>query len=84
MAKYIIPPPGKEVVLVKCMRCNTMYAPDLKVHPFGDMEYYEACPTCGYSRNQFESTISLGRYNLIRFWRGLFRHEQSDAGSTDH
>lgn len=84
MAKYVVPPRGgSKHVIIKCYSCGTMYVPDKNKHPYGDKRYYEACPICGTGVNSKENRISLWRYNLIKYWRGLFDHEQPDDSSTD-
>ena len=83
MAKYIVPPRQKKQVLIKCWACKTLYAPDMNNHPFGDKNKYESCPVCKTDTNGHENEISLWRYNLIKYWRGLFDREQTDTGGSD-
>lgn len=71
MAKYVVPPKGENVVLVKCSRCKTLYAPDLNVHPHGWDNRFEFCPTCKYDGNSWSDMIPLWKYNLIRWIRGF-------------
>ena len=71
MAKYVVPPREGHII-IKCNGCGTLYVPDKGVHPYGDPSYFEKCPTCGYSTNSKYQCIPLWKYNLIRYWRGLF------------
>lgn len=83
MAQYVVPPRKKRNVIIKCKECGTLYVPDKGNHPYGDPSNFERCPTCNYGANKKEQIIPLWRYNLIRYWRGLFNHEQTDISSTD-
>lgn len=83
MAQYVVPPRKKKFILVKCHKCKALYAPDPDVHPYGEKNYYEKCPICGTCTNDRHNTIPLWRYNLIRYWRGLFNNEQDDDSSGD-
>ena len=83
MAKYIVPPREKKMVLVKCWSCKTLYMPDHDVHPRGEKNKYEQCPVCGTTMNDYQNVIPLWRYNLIRYWRGLFNREQTDNRRAD-
>ena len=81
MAKYVVPPRKKNsTTIVKCYYCGTMYVPEKREYN----GYYEKCPTCHSSTNSNTNTIPLWKYNLIKYWRGLFSREQSDVSSTDN
>ena len=75
MAQYVVLPRQKRNVIIKCSECGTMYVPDKGKHPYGDTSCFERCPACNYGANKKEQIIPLWRYNLIRYWRGLFNHE---------
>ena len=80
MAKYIVPKHVKKhPVLIKCYKCKSLYLPEMR-EKWG---YYEKCPVCGCSTNSESDAIPLWRYNLIRYWRGLFDREQTDDCSTN-
>ena len=83
MAKYIVPPRSGGNVIIKCNWCGTLYVPDKGKHPYNDPTYFERCPTCGYSTNSKYQRIPLWKYNLIKYWRGLFNREQSDNRRTN-
>ena len=83
MADYVVPPKRKKRVLVKCWECGALYAPDPNVVSFVGRERYEPCPVCKTPLNSKDNEIPLWKYNLIRYWRGLFNHEQTDVSSTD-
>lgn len=70
MAKYVVPSPSTEII-IKCYRCKTLYVPEKK--QFEGSAFFEDCPVCGCSGNDYDNRISLWRYNLIKFWRGLFK-----------
>lgn len=84
MAQYVVPPRKKKLIIVKCWKCKTLYVPDQGVHPNNDSSKYEFCPVCGTGQNDRHNVIPLWRYNLIRYWRGLFDREQTDDSGTDH
>ena len=77
MAKYVVPPTGKSVLLVKCYKCKTLYAPDKEKDQdyIFSSRYFEECPVCGYPSNGWSEVIPLWKYNLIAFFRGGFRKE---------
>ena len=83
MAKYVVPS-NKKVetppILLKCYKCKTLYSPE---RCDSITLYFEDCPICGFRKNTVENEISLWRYNLIKYWRGLFNRDKPDAGGTD-
>ena len=83
MAKYIVPPRNGAVVLIKCKICGALYAADPKKHPYGTSWRYECCPICNEDGNDNNCRIPLWKYNLIRYWRGLFNRDKSYTRSTD-
>lgn len=83
MARYVVPPIGRETVIVKCNRCKTLYVPDTGVHPFGSSDFFEVCPTCGYDINSWNNVIPLWKYNLIKWFRGGKILEQTGNRGAD-
>ena len=75
MAEHVVPPKGGDVIIIKCYRCKTLYVPDIGKHPFGDEQYFECCPICGASCNNYKNIIPLWKYNLIKFFRGRWKDE---------
>ena len=83
MAKYVVPPMGKENLIVKCYKCRTLYVPEPGRHPYGREDCFEKCPICGAGANNWENVIPLWRYNLIKWFRGGKILEQTDDRGTD-
>lgn len=78
MARYIVPPRklSREVIL-KCMKCGTLYVPDKKKTDYFKIETdYEDCPCCGYKHNSDGQRIPLWKYNLIKYFRERGRKEE--------
>lgn len=69
MAKYIIPPKGETIV--RCWNCGTLYVPEARL--FEGSSFFEKCPCCGYSANNWKNTIPLWKYNLIKLFRKGFK-----------
>ena len=84
MAKYVVKPRG--VIILKCDRCKTMYAPEIQKNGMyyvnGRMADFEPCPMCGYENNRWRDVIPLWKYNLIKFFRGGFRNGKADDSGT--
>ena len=73
MASHIVFPNGDKTTIVKCKNCKAMYVPDSQI-PISEgyhEGYFEKCPICGYDRNDWDNTISLWKYNLIKWIRGV-------------
>ena len=60
MAKYVI----KKDIIVRCRRCKTLYVPEKMKSAF-----FEECPVCHAADNDWENTIPLWKYNLIKLFR---------------
>lgn len=74
MARFVVEPlRRKDVAIVKCCRCKTMYVPDHQDIWYAGRNYYEECPTCGNSFNDEGNEIPLWKYNLIKFFRECFK-----------
>ena len=65
MAKYVVP--SRKDVIVRCCRCKTLYVPEKMA--FEGSSFFEECPVCHASCNDWGDTIPLWKYNLIKLFR---------------
>ena len=70
MAKYVVPPRqmSREIIL-RCMKCGTLYVPDGRQEGYLRDTDYEPCPVCKYTHNSDGNRIPLWKYNLIKYFR---------------
>ena len=80
MATNLVPPKGS--CIVRCRQCRGMYVPETTKTNSGEV-YFERCPFCGYSSNNYKNTIPLWKYNLIKFFRAGSHVDDVEAGLTD-
>lgn len=73
MASNIVFPNGNKTTIVKCKNCKAMYVPDNEttISEGFYRGHFEQCPICGYERNDWDNVISLWKYNLIKWFRGV-------------
>lgn len=65
MAKFVVP--SRKDVIVRCWKCKTLYVPE-KMQYQGS-SFFEDCPLCHSSGNDWSNTIPLWKYNLIKLFR---------------
>jgi len=76
MADYIVPPKRrKDLPILKCSKCGTLYVADFEKVMYGLNWYYEPCPICKFNQNDDMDRIPLWKYNLIKWFRGGFKKE---------
>ena len=66
MAKFVVPSRKKEII-VCCHRCKTLYVPE-KMSSLGN-NFFEECPVCHATCNDWNNVIPLWKYNLIKLFR---------------
>lgn len=65
MAKFVVP--CRKDIIVRCHRCKTLYVPEKMSFP--GSTFFEECPVCHASCNDWDTVIPLWKYNLIKLFR---------------